>query len=99
MQHTIQALTQALRRATEDHNWPAVVNVDTKIAELLTAIRGNTLQAEERQALETLKAVHQQARDYCQGQSDILAAKMRLAVRNREGATAYAQFMDEGAMQ
>lgn len=99
MQHAIQTLTQALRQATEDHNWPSVVNVDAKIAELLTAIQGKNLDAVERQALDALKKVHQQARDYCQGQSDMLAAKMNLAARNREGAMAYAQFMDDEGMR
>lgn len=99
MQHAIQTLTQALRQATEDHNWPSVVNVDAKIAELLAAIQGKNLDAAERQALDALKKVHQQARDYCQGQSDMLAAKMSLVSRNREGATAYAQFMDDEGMR
>lgn len=99
VQHAMQTLTQALRQATEDHNWPSVVNVDAKIAELLTAIQGKKLDAAERQALDALKKVHQQARDYCQGQSDMLAAKMSLAARNREGAMAYAQFMDDEGMR
>ena len=97
--HAVQVLTKALRQATEDHNWPAVQNVDAKIAELLSAIEHNMLTAEEQQALANLKKLHQQARDYCQGQSDMLAAKMSLMVRNREGATAYAQFMDDGEMR
>ena len=99
VQHAIQTLTRALRQATEDHNWPSVVNVDAKIAELLTAIQGKNLDAAERVALDALKKVHQQARDYCQGQSDMLAAKMNLATRNREGAMAYAQFMDDEGMR
>lgn len=99
MLHAIQTLTQALRQATEDHNWPSVVNVDAKIAELLAAIQGKNLDAAERQALDALKKVHQQARDYCQGQSDMLAAKMSLVARNREGASAYAQFMDDEGMR
>lgn len=99
VQHAMQTLTQALRQATEDHNWPSVVNVDAKIAELLTAIQGKKLDAAERQTLDAMKKVHQQARDYCQGQSDILAAKMALAARNREGAMAYAQFMDDEGMR
>ncbi|VFS61226.1 Uncharacterised protein [Kluyvera cryocrescens] len=49
--------------------------------------------------MDALKKTHQQARDYCQGQSDMLAEKMSLSVRNREGATAYALFTDEGAMR
>ena len=97
--HTVQTLTQALRQATEDHNWPAVQNVDAKIAELLPTIQQKARSAAEHQALDTLKKIHQQARDYCQGQSDILAAKMNLAMRNREGATAYAQFMDDEEMR
>lgn len=97
--HAIQVLTQALRQATEDHNWPAVVNVDAKIAELLRAIQGKSLEAAEREAMDALKKTHQQARDYCQGQSDMLAEKMSLSLRNREGATAYALFTDEGAMR
>ena len=44
MLHAIQTLTQALRQATEDHNWPSVVNVDAKIAELLAAIQGKNLE-------------------------------------------------------
>lgn len=97
--HAIQVLTQALRQATEDHNWPAVVNVDAKIAEMLRAIQGKILDPAEREAMDALKKTHQQARDYCQGQSDILAEKMSLSVRNREGAAAYALFTDEGAMR
>lgn len=95
-QHAILQLTQALRQATQDHNWPAVMKVDASIAELLLALQGKTLAADARQALETLKTVHRQAREYCQGESDRLAVKMNLAMRNREGATAYALFMDEG---
>ena len=72
---------------------------DHKIAELLRAIQGKSLEAAEREAMDALKKTHQQARDYCQGQSDMLAEKMSLSVRNREGATAYALFTDEGAMR
>ncbi|MGL5700703.1 MAG: hypothetical protein ACRCYL_15985 [Kluyvera sp.] len=97
--HAIQTLTQALRQATEDHNWPAVVNVDAKIAELLTALQGKSLEASEQQALDALKETHRQAREYCQGQSDMLAAKMSLAARNREGASAYALFTDDEGMR
>ncbi|MTH46181.1 hypothetical protein [Intestinirhabdus alba] len=93
---TMGTLRQALRQAAADHNWPAVVNVDRQIAELLTAIRGKTLNAEERQALQALRDIHRQVFEYCQGQSGIIADKMALTMRNREGAAAYAAFMDEG---
>lgn len=97
--HAIQSLTQALRKATEDHNWPAVLSTDASIAELLTALRGKNLDAAESLALATLKKLYQQVRDYCQNQSDIVAEKMNLASRNREGTMAYALFMDEGEMR
>lgn len=99
MLHAIETLSLALRQAAENHNWSAVLNVDSKIADLLTALQGNTLAAAERQALDKLQKIHRQARDYCQGQSDIVAAKMNLATRNREGAAAYALFMDEEDMR
>jgi len=99
MQHVVQVLTRGLRQATEDHNWSAVMNVDAKIAELLTAIRGKTLTADERQALDELKKVHQQAREYCQGESDKVEAKLNLAMRNREGAAAYALFSNDGGVR
>jgi len=92
--HTLQTLAKALRDATQNHNWPAVMKVDASIAECLTGIRNQPLSPQERQALGNLKKLHQQARNYCQGQSDILAEKMDLARRNREGATAYALFSD-----
>ena len=99
MLHVIQALTRGLRQATEDHNWSAVMNVDAKIAELLTAIQGKTLEVDERQALDNLKKIHLQARDYCQVESDKLAVKLNLTMRNREGAAAYAQFADDEGMR
>lgn len=92
--HTLQTLAKALRDATENHNWPAVMNVDASIAEFLTGLGDRPLSSHERQALDHLKKLHRQARDYCQGQSDILAEKMDLALRNREGASAYALFSD-----
>lgn len=91
---TMRTLMQALRQAAADHNWSAVRNVDLKIAELLTAVRGKPLDATDSKALDELREIHRQVRDYCQGQSDIIANKMALAMRNREGATAYAAFMD-----
>lgn len=91
---SLQTLAQSLRQVTADHNWPAVQRVDGEIAALMTEIRGTTLSSAEQQALDTLRQIHLQARDYCQGQMAIVEAKMSLSVRNREGATAYAAFMD-----
>ena len=93
-QASLQTLAQSLRQATADHQWPAVQRIDGDIAALLGEIKGKTLDNAEQQALETLKRIHQQARDYCMGQLEIVEAKMALSVRNREGATAYAAFMD-----
>ncbi|UGS41812.1 hypothetical protein [Pseudocitrobacter corydidari] len=91
---SLQTLAQTLRQVTADHQWPAVQRVDGEIAALLGEIQGETLDNNEQQALATLKRIHQQAREYCMGQLEIVEAKMALSVRNREGATAYAAFMD-----
>lgn len=93
-QATLQNLAQSLRQATADHQWPAVQRIDSDIAVALVGIQGKTLTPAEQQALDTLKRIHQQARDYCMGQLEMIEAKMALSVRNREGATAYAAFMD-----
>lgn len=90
----LQALAQALRQAASDHDWPAVQRVDLQVATLLGEMKGKTLSAAEQQARDALQHIHRQAHDYCQGQLDIIERKMALSVRNREGATAYAAFMD-----
>lgn len=96
MAHAIQHLAQAMRQAAADHNWPALLHIDAEIALLLTELKGKHLDEQARQAMALLQKIHAQTRDYCQGQSDMLAIKMAVSMRNREGATAYAAFMDEG---
>ena len=91
---SLQTLAATLRQVTADHNWPAVQRADGEIAALLADIRGKTLNGAEQQALKSLTNIHRQAREYCMGQLEIVEAKMALSVRNREGATAYAAFMD-----
>ncbi|MEO3989831.1 hypothetical protein [Pseudocitrobacter cyperus] len=91
---SLQTLAQTLRQATADHHWPMVQRIDGDIAQLLGEIQGKALNTAEQQALEHLQRIHRQAREYCMGQLEIIEAKMARSVRNREGATAYAAFMD-----
>lgn len=84
----------SLRQAAASHNWPVVQHIDLQIAELLGVIRDKPLDAVECKALQELRVMHRQICEYCQEQSDLIASKMTLAMRNREGATAYAAFMD-----
>lgn len=91
---SLQTLAQRLRQVTADHQWLAVQRIDSDIATLLNDIQGKTLDGAEQQALDHLQRIHRQAREYCMGQLEIIEAKMARSVRNREGATAYAAFMD-----
>ena len=95
----IQELAQKLRQAAGDHNWPAVMVADRNIAALLTSLHGQMLNPGEMEALQELQKLHHQVNEYCQGQSDVLEEKMARSLRNREGAVAYAAFMDSGDLR
>lgn len=89
-------LARSLEQAASQHAWPKMQEVDAQIAGLLISLQGQTLTAEKREALTALRTVHQQVSQYSQQQSDELAQQMARARRNREGASAYAQFADVG---
>ncbi|ASV53677.1 hypothetical protein D3C76_972320 [compost metagenome] len=89
-------LARSLEHAASQHDWPKMQDVDAQIAGLLMSLQGQTLAAEKREALMALKLVHQQVSQYCQQQRDELEQNMARARRNREGASAYAQFADVG---
>ncbi|UQC69599.1 hypothetical protein C0560_01895 [Lelliottia sp. AC1] len=89
-------LARSLEQAASQHDWPKMQEVDAQIAGLLISLQGQTLTAEKREALTALRTVHQQASQYSQQQSDELEQQMARARRNREGASAYAQFADVG---
>ena len=89
-------LARSLEHAASQHDWPKMQEVDAQIAGLLMSLKGQTLTAEKRDALTALKLVHQQVSQFCQQQSDELEQNMARARRNREGASAYAQFADAG---
>ncbi|MBT9427255.1 flagellar protein FliT [Enterobacter oligotrophicus] len=85
-------LARSLRHSASQHDWPKMQDVDAQIAALLTSLKGQTLSAEKREALEELRQTHAMVSRFCQEQSDELEQKMARARRNKEGATAYAQF-------
>jgi outer membrane PBP1 activator LpoA protein len=92
--NTLLALGRTLKQAAEDHQWAEVQRVDADIATLLASLKGVTPDVPLYQALQAVRQLHQQVMDAAQAQSDVLAQKMALARRNREGASAYATFMD-----
>ncbi|WP_368543875.1 flagellar protein FliT [Enterobacter soli] len=85
-------LARSLEHSASQHDWPAVQDVDARIAALLTSLKGQTLTAEKRDALEALRQAHARVSEYCQTQSDELEKQIARTRRNQEGATAYAQF-------
>lgn len=93
----IRHLERALYKAARSHDWAQVRHVDNDIATLLTALRDTPISPALNAALMALKATHHTVGDYCQTQHGRLKIKMAKNLRNREGAAAYATFMDEGA--
>lgn len=90
------ALGHALKSAAADRNWPEVMRVDAQLAAMLVSLRGRPLTPAMEQVLNEVQHLHTQVMRYCQTSSDILAEKMALSRRNREGAAAYAIFADDG---
>lgn len=90
------ALGDALKQAAAEGRWAEVERVDVTLAKFLASLSSVTLDATLRQALQTVSKLHQQVRDCAQVESDVLEQKMALSRRNREGASAYASFMDAG---
>ncbi|MGC6096697.1 hypothetical protein [Citrobacter portucalensis] len=91
---TLLALGEALKQAAVEGRWEEVERVNVSLAEFLAPLSLVTPDASLRQALNTVSKLHQQVRDCAQVESDVLAQKMAFSRRNREGASAYASFMD-----
>jgi hypothetical protein len=72
-----------------------VQDVDKQIAALLSTLSGTPLSDEKRAALKALQQIHRQVNETCRLESEDLERKMALGRRNREGAVAYAAFMDD----
>lgn len=85
-------LARSLEQAASQHDWPRLQDVDARIAAMLTALKGQTLTAEKRDALAALKQVHARVSQFCQTRSDELEKQLARTRRNQEGATAYARF-------
>lgn len=92
--NNLLALGRALKQAAAEGDWAEVQRVDASLSELLTSLKGVHPDVLLLQALDGVRDLHQQVMDCAQAQSEVLAQKMTLTRRNREGASAYAQFMD-----
>jgi enoyl-CoA hydratase/carnithine racemase len=92
--NTLQGLGLALKKAASEGDWIEVERVDARLAEFLTQLKGTGQNAALRQTLEAVRQLHQKVLDCAQVESDLLEQKMALTRRNREGASAYASFMD-----
>jgi hypothetical protein len=91
----IHYLGRALTQAASQSDWSQVQEVDKQIAALLSSLSGTPLSDEKRAALKALQQIHRQVNETCRLESEDLERKMALGRRNREGAVAYAAFMDD----
>ncbi|MEH0888074.1 hypothetical protein [Enterobacter sp. UNJFSC 003] len=85
-------LARSLEHAASQHDWPKMQDVDAQIAALLSSLKEQPLNPEKREALAALQQAHLAVSRYCQLQHDDLEKQIARMRRNREGATAYAQF-------
>lgn len=95
----LRALGSALGQAAADGNWQEVQHIDEKLAALLASLRGSSPAPDLRQALNDVQQQHKQVLACCRTQSELLAEKMALSRRNREGASAYALFTEDGELR
>ena len=91
---TLLELGEALKQAAAEGRWTEVERVDVSLAKFLASLSSVTPDEPLRQALSAVSKLHQQVRECALVESDVLAQKMALSRRNREGASAYASFMD-----
>lgn len=87
--------TRALAAAAREADWEKIAQLDAEIAALLAALHKQPLMAQKRAALKKLQQVHQQALQRCQLHSQQLRQKMTQLYRQRDGAQAYAAYMDD----
>lgn len=91
---TLLALGAALKQAAAEGRWAEVQRVDVSLATFLASLSAVTPDAPLREALNAVRSLHQQVMECAQVECDVLAQKMALSRRNREGASAYASFTD-----
>lgn len=89
----IQSLTHELEKRANNKEWLKVQHIDKQIASLLLDLKVRTLTPSVQCELDKLHRVHKSVYQYCQQESDALEEKMSLALKNREGASAYATFV------
>lgn len=87
--------TRALATAASKGEWEKVGLLDSDIAQLLQALGQHPVSDQKRHALAQLRHTHQQVLLLAQRSSQQLQQKMTQLHDQREGAQAYAAFMDE----
>lgn len=87
--------TRALGAAAGKGDWESVESLDRDIARLLQTLSQQPLSEQKRKALVKLQHTHQQVLRLAQHSSQQLQQKMAQLPDQREGAQAYAAFMDE----
>ncbi|MGZ0750826.1 flagellar protein FliT [Kluyvera sichuanensis] len=91
----IDWLTRALASAARDADWDKVAQLDGEIAALLGVLQKQPLLEPKRLALSKLQKVHKEVLLLAQRHSQQLELKMAQLHQQRDGAQAYAAFMDE----
>ena len=88
-------LTRALASAAQDADWEKVAQLDGEIAALLSVLQKQPLLESGRLALSKLQKVHRDVQLIGQRHSQQLQLKMAQLHQQRDGAQAYAAFIDE----
>lgn len=92
MDRRILQLGRALEQAAADESWDEIRRIDTRISQLLAAIREQDLQEVLRDELAQLRRSHLRVAKVCSEQHDVLQMKIQQYQQNRERLRAYALF-------
>lgn len=87
--------TRALATAGKEADWEKIAQLDSDIAALLSTLQHQPLIEPKRAALQKLQRVHQQVLQLGQQHSQALQQKMTQLHHQREGAQAYAAYMED----
>lgn len=85
----------ALAAAADQQDWDRVASLDNEIAALLQTLQNQAINPPKRDALAKLQRCHRQVMEQARSVSRQLEHKMAQLLEQREGAQAYAAFMDE----
>lgn len=91
---SLQGLAQRLHQASQSHDWAALAAADAALARLLQGLQLRGLDANERSALQQLRALHGQVRADCARELDTLRTTLDQMQQRRAGWHAYAESQD-----